>query len=185
MNWSLVRAFFAVLSPLVAKVLFAGILIGMAYTGGSGDLFDKSTQLWLFPLIFITINILPNLILSVIGISLTTGLNKNLIKTLLDYPAFSVLPVFTNFIVGPQQSNCSKANVSFEQDQLRVSTRLTEINTGLTVICYGITICITCQQVDYGLLVYLIMMFSPVLLLSVLLQLLQIYYLMVDRENKL
>ena len=168
MNWPLVRAFFAVLSPLVAKVLFAGILIGMAYTGGSGDLFDKSTQLWLFPLIFITINILPNLILSVIGISLTTGSNKNLIKTLLDYPAFMVLPAFTHFAVGPPQIRCSKSK------DITVSGKFTAINTVLTAICFVITICILRNFIgtrgDIGgpqdLSIFFGIIFSPLLIMS-------------------
>jgi len=42
------------------------------------------------------------------------------------YPAYMVLPAFTNFSVGPPQLNCSKSEESLEQDL-----------TVLTVICYG------------------------------------------------
>ena len=163
MNWPFVRAFFAVLFSLVAKGLFfPDILIGL-----DSNYRDTSTQIWLFPLIFITINILPNLILSLIGVSLKTGWNKTLIKTLLDYPAFMVLPAFTNFAVGPKQLTCSKFKNS--EQELTVSGNLTAINTLLTLICYAITIGIlTRLSRNPELEFYFGAMFSPVLSMSLL-----------------
>ena len=175
MNWPLVRAYFAILFALLAKALFAAGTIGFA-TDPNCDKYGlvcvldvQSTPIWLFPLIFITINIVPNLILSVIGISLKTGWNKTLIKTLLDYPAFIVLPAFTNFCVGPPQLNCSRVNENSEQD-LTVSGKLTAINTGLTVVSYGITIGISIQFLRpdqfLNILVYFGVFFSPILIIS-------------------
>ena len=176
MNWPLVRAFFAVLFSLVAKGLFfPDILIGL-----DSNYRDTSTHLWLHPLIFITINILPNLILSLIGVSLKTGWNKTLIKTLLDYPAFMVLPAFTNFAVGPKQLTCSKFKNS--EQELTVSGNLTAINTLLTLICYAITIGIlTRLSGNPELEFYFGAMFSPVLSMSLLCILL--FYLF-DRYKK-
>ena len=145
LNWALARAFFAVLFALLAKASFAGILVGLANSRPTGYIHDRSTQIWLFPLIFIAINILPNLILSVIGISLKTGWNKTLIKTLLDYPAYLVLPTFTHFCAGPPQLTCSKSKNS--EKELTVSGKLTAINTVLTVLCYAISIGILSQHI--------------------------------------
>ena len=175
MNWPLVRAYFAILFALLAKALFAAGTIGFA-TDPNCDNYGlvcildvQSTPIWLFPLIFITINIVPNLILSVIGISLKTGWNKTLIKTLLDYPAFIVLPAFTNFCVGPPELNCSRVNENSEQ-HLTISGKLTAINTGLTVICYGMTIGILSEimrpnYVPDSFLIYWLY-FSPILIIS-------------------
>ena len=176
MNWPFVRGFFAVLFSLVAKGLFfPDILIGL-----DSNYRDTSTHLWLHPLIFITINILPNLILSLIGVSLKTGWNKKLIKTLLDYPAFMVLPAFTNFAVGPKQLTCSKFKNS--EQELTVSGNLTAINTLLTLICYAITIGIlTRLSGNPELEFYFGAMFSPVLSMSLLCILL--FYLF-DRYKK-
>ena len=151
MNWTLVRAFFAVMFSLAAKGLLAGIVVTFVGTP-KGD-YDESTQFWIFPLIFTTLNILPNLIVSVIGISLKTGWNKKLIRALLDYPALMALPAFTNFAVGPPHLPCSRVNENSEQD-LTVSRRLTAINTGLTVICNGITLGILSQLVNSQIVIY-------------------------------
>ena len=168
-NWTLVRAFFAVMFALLAKGLFAGILVGLANSGVTGYIHGKSTQIWLFPLIFIAINILPNLILSVLGISLKTGWNKTLIKALLDYPAYLVLPTFTNFCAGPPQLTCSKSKNS--EKELTVSGKLTAINTVLTVLCYAISIGILSQHMrPHYSTTYLSLnfaaIFSPVLITS-------------------
>ena len=174
MNWPLVRAFFAILFALLAKALFAAGTIGYAFDPNCHDyglecgLYSQSTRIWLCSLIFITLNIVPNLILSVIGISLKTGWNKTLIKTLLDYPAFILLPAFTNFCVGPPELKISRVNVNSEQ-HLTVSGKLTAINTGLTVISYGITIGILSQLGNYYTTYFPFVygfMFSPVLIMS-------------------
>ena len=168
LNWPFVRAFFAVMFSLVAKTLFAGVLFGFVRLNAGVLAFNQSTRIWLFPLIFITINIVPNLILSVIGIALQTGWNKTLIKTLLEYPAFIVLPAFTNFCVGPPELKISRVNVNSEQ-HLTVSGKLTAINTGLTVISYGITIGILSQLGNYYTTYFPFVygfMFSPVLIMS-------------------
>ena len=177
MNWPLARAYFTVMFSLIAKVLFVSLLIGLARKGSD---YDKRTNIWLFPLILITINIVPNTILSVIGVSLKTGWNKTLVTSLLDYPAFMVLPAFTNFAVGPPQLTYSKSIESSEQN-LTVSGKLTAINTVLTGICYGITIGILNQLVNSrpvfntlirvtdgldGFALYFGIMFSPVLIMS-------------------
>ena len=186
MNWPLVRAYFAILFALLAKALFAAGTIGFATDpncnkNGLVCILDvQSTPIWLFPLIFITINIVPNIILSVIGVSLKTGWNKTLVNSLLDYPAFMVLPAFTNFAVGPPQLTYSKPIESSEKN-LTVSGKLTAINTVLTGICYGITIGILTQLVNSrvvfntlirvtdgldGFALYFGIMFSPVLIMS-------------------
>ena len=53
-------------------------------------------------------------------------MEQDIHKKIALYPAYMVLPAFTNFSVGPPQLTCSRSNESLEQD-LAV----------LTVICYG------------------------------------------------
>ena len=101
-----------------------------------------------------------------------TGLSKNLIKTLLDYPAFLLLPAFTNFIVGPQHSTSFEL-IETSNQNLTVSTRLTAVNTGITVLCYVITIAVVLQLLgsnfdNYHFLVYFGFIFLAILCCSLL-----------------
>ena len=175
LRWRFVKAFFVVMFSLVSKVWFAG---NLTYLAGGRDWngfpfwYGKTSNIWLFPLIFIFINILPNLILAIIAMASHTGLSKNLIKTLLDYPAFLLLPAFTNFIVGPQHST-SLGLIETSNQNLTVSTRLTAVNTGITVLCYGITIAVVLQLLgsnfdNYHFLVYFGFIFLAILCCSLL-----------------
>ena len=175
LRWRFVKAFFVVMFSLVSKVWFAG---NLTYLAGGRDWngfpfwYGKTSNIWIFPLIFIFINILPNLILAIIAMASHTGLSKNLIKTLLDYPAFLLLPAFTNFIVGPQHST-SLELIETSNQNLTVSTRLTAVNTGITVLCYGITIAVVLQLLgsnfdNYHFLVYFGFIFLAILCCSLL-----------------
>ena len=182
MNWRFVIAFLSICFALVAKGLFGGLLISLIWEDGIYSIKNRTFS-------FILINVLPNILLAVIGIAKVTGFNKMMLKTIMDYPAFLVLPTFTNFAVGPAEiSRCGKSKKLPKQHQIVVSRSLTAVNSMLTVICYGLGIASTVlmQSVAYNgvpsydrfwillvrhpdeIFVSLLFLFSPVLFMSLL-----------------
>ena len=94
MSWRFMIAFFAVLLSMVAKGIFLIIIIDMSMK-------SDPPAIWIVPLMFLLINILPNIVLAAVGLASSTGFNKALTSKIMEYPAFLVLPVFTFFAVGP------------------------------------------------------------------------------------
>ena len=124
---------------MVAKGIFLIIIIDMSME-------SDPPAIWIVPLMFLLINILPNIVLAVIGIASNTGFNKALTSKIMEYPAFLALPVFTNFAVGQKYfyqmylSKCCRDSQDNPPElQLVVSGSLTAMNTGLTTLGYGIT----------------------------------------------
>ena len=133
LNWRFIIAFLSVATSLTCKAWFATNLINLSIAQGN------AVYVWLFP----SLNILPNLLLSVICILSATGFRKNFLSTLLDHPALFLLPVYTHFALGPGVlSTCTNSNATSKNKHLKVSKIITAINTGLTVISYIIVIII-------------------------------------------
>ena len=85
-------------------------------------------------LILFTTLIIPNLFLSFISISCSTGLNKKLLKVIINYPATLMLPIATFFTIGPYKSNCcSQINVN---RNLGLSKVFSYVNILLSLIMY-------------------------------------------------
>ena len=162
MNCRVVIAFLGIIFSLVAKGLYAGILIAAQI----GEV-QFGHVLWQHCLLFISINVVPNVILAILGVSLVTGLNKMALKTFMEYPAILVLPTFTNFVVGPPVlSCCGKFNTSSKNCHLVVSKRLSAINTGMTAICY-LSVVVYLGIFDVWWFSIFGIIFSPVLVFSV------------------
>ena len=82
-------------------------------------------------LILFLLLIIPNMILSFISISCSTGLNKKFLRVVLNYPATWMLPIITYFTIGPNKSNCcSQTN---HNRSLVFSKYYSGINTLLTI----------------------------------------------------
>ena len=122
-------AVFASLLAMVAKA-FCGqhLFIVLVY---ASDPFEE----WIPPVLFVSVCGIPNLLLAITSTAMGTGWNINLVKVLCKYPAVLLLPVFTNFAVGPRRfEKCFISNES--GSEFTVSMPMTAINTALTIICY-------------------------------------------------
>ena len=120
--------------------------------------------------------ILPNLLLSLIAISRSTGLNKTFVDVILNYPASWMLPITTYFMIGPHASNCcSQTDVN---KILGFSKFYSCINISLTVIMYLASISFF-ESYDFYYLSEILSMWVPVLVLGLLLN---IAYLNLDAK---
>merc|ERR1712108_1366 len=103
--------------------------------------------------LFFLVNIIINMILSMIGIASVTGLNKKLIKTIFNYPALLLLPVFTHIAVGHGDlSTCLRSKDTSERKQLVVSKSMTVLNIGLTVVSYIIVLARWFASPEHGII---------------------------------
>ena len=84
--------------------------------------------------IFMTL-IIPNLFLSFISISCSTGLNKKLLKVILNCPAAWMLPIATTFTIGPYKSNCC-CHTNANRNYLGLSKCYSGVNILLSLIIY-------------------------------------------------
>ena len=82
---------------LATKCFFIAILFGAKV--------NEVSLIMVVLIVFVTLFI-PNFVLSLISISCSTGLNKKLLKVILNYPASWMLPIATYFMIGPYKSNC-------------------------------------------------------------------------------
>ena len=110
--------------------------------------------------------ILPNLILSLISISCSTGLNKKFVHVILDYPASWMLPIITYFVIGPYKPNC------FSQiDKTRF--------LGLSICCSGINILLTvimyAAAFSYVEFNYFLVAWGPVFIVGIVLNIMYLY----------
>ena len=134
-------AFIASILPLVSKAGFGAQLTILATafsTPGTKDMFGY------YVLLFLSLSILPNLLLAIGGIAAASGCNTSLLRVIFEYPAFLLLPVFTNFAVGPRGiSKCLKSEHDVPRNQLTISIPFTVLNMVLTFACYVISISIS------------------------------------------
>ena len=94
-----------------------------------------------FSVLFVSLCVIPNLLLAIVGIAKVTGFNKRLFEIMFEYPAIFLLPVFSNFAIGPRRLfHLSIAHEKVSQSYLIVSIPLTTLNTAVTLICYIIAI---------------------------------------------
>ena len=84
-----------------------------------------------------SIFVLPNVIFSIISFTYSTGVNRKSIELILSYPASWMLPVVTNFAIGPRKSFC-KSKASHHRHQLAFSTNCTILNIILTQLMYTV-----------------------------------------------
>ena len=134
LTWRFLLAFIASMLALLTKGLLEGSLVRMA---------EKEDLRWYFLLIFVSLCVVPNLLLAIASIAKVTGWNKRLLKVMIDYPAILLLPVFSNFVVGSRiNSKCEDSNVNVLRSQFIVSRPMTALNTMLTLFCYIVTIVI-------------------------------------------
>ena len=134
LTWRFLLAFIASMLALLTKGLLEGNLVRMA---------EKEDLRWCFLLIFVSLCVVPNLLLAIASIAKVTGWNKRLIRVVIDYPAISLLPVFSNFAVGSRtNSKCEDSNVNILRSRFTISRSMTVVNTILTLFCYIVTIVI-------------------------------------------
>ena len=123
--------FIVTLLALSSKVIMIGGLTRMA---------GKGLTLY-FSALFVSLCVIPNLVLAIVGIAKVTGFNKRLFEIMFEYPAIFLLPVFSNFAIGPRRLfTLSNAQEKGSQNDLIVSIPLTGLNTAVTLICYIIAI---------------------------------------------
>ena len=141
-------SFIAAMLSLVSKAVFGAqltVLASTESTWGTQDMFGY------YALTFVSLCIVPNFLLAIGGIAAASGCNKSLFKIIFEYPAFLLLPVFSNFAVGPKRmSKCVKSEQDVARSQLTVSTPLTVLNMALTLACYIISITIADRSLRTG-----------------------------------
>ena len=119
---------------------------------------------------------LPFFILSLIGISCSTGLNKKLIKVIANYPATFMLPSITYFTIGPHKSNCSSPTNS--DRNLGLSKFYSGINILLTVIM-NLAVIFYFASYDLNFLKVL-MIWSPLFIIGLVINLI---FLTIDKKS--
>ena len=138
LTWRFMMAFTATMFSLLSKVF-----ILMALTNSTKN------NLPIYALSFVSVCIVPNVLLAIVNISMATGWNKTLIKVILKYPTILFLPVFTNFTVGPRRiSNRVTSQENVGQSHLMISAPMTAVNIVLTSVCSIITVLILATMED-------------------------------------
>ena len=112
--------FITTMLALSSKILMIGVLTRMA---------GEDLTLY-FSVLFVLLCVIPNLSLAIVGIGKVTGFNKKLFEIMFEYPAIFLLPVFSNFAIGPRRLlNFSNSQKKGTQSYLIVSIPLTVLNT--------------------------------------------------------
>lgn len=175
--------FLSVLTSLVTKCFFIGFLVETKISEETNSTSVRKDMLvqevsWLqeVPLIMILLIILvtlilPNLVLSVISISCSTGLNKKLLKVIINYPASWMLPIATYFTIGPYKSNlCCQTDIN---RNLGLSTFYSAINTLLNLIMY------VALSSIFGIWEVLVIFVGPLFVIGLVFN---IIYLIIDKQ---
>ena len=142
-TWRFVIAFLAVITSLLCKgFLIALSIMNFIFDTWNGPAniseIEISIGMWLeqffaaFAIFF-----LPHIIFAIISLTYSTGLNRKLIELILSYPASWMLPVVTNFAIGPRKSFC-KSKATHHRHQLAFSTNGTILNIILTLLMYTV-----------------------------------------------
>jgi len=171
-------AFLSVLTSMLTKGLFIENLI-IAKLEAPRSFFNE-VPLIVVVLISIVTSILPNLVLSLISISRSTGFNKKLLKVIINYPAALMLPIATYFTIGPYKS--SNISIICQYNQIICQTN-TNRNLGLSKFYSAINILLSSAM--YLILItimfyfdfYNMIIWSPVIVIGVVFNMI---YLMID-----
>lgn len=125
-----IMCYLAVLLSIVGK----GLYLATSIPSNINSTTNNRSTLSIVCVIFLCLNVLPNLMLAVFSLVHAIGFNKTLLKMIRGYPIFLVLPIFTPFMIG-QKKNCrhSQTENNSKDNQLGVSTRLTIMNLSLSV----------------------------------------------------
>ena len=170
-----VIAFLSVLTSMFTKGMLIGLLILAKIKTSMYHWLNEVPLITVMLIIFVTL-ILPNLVLSLISISFSTGLNKKLLKVIINYPASWMLPIATYFIIGPYKSNCCcKTDVN---RNLGLSTFYSAINALISLIMYVSLISIWFQNGFWDFWV-IPKVFYPVLVVGLVFN---IIYLNIDKQ---
>ena len=103
-TWRFLLAFLAIITSILCKVTLISDFI---IPNDARELSELSISIWLERLsTAFAIFVLPNIIFSIICFTYSTGVNRKLIEFILSYPASWILPVATNFAIGPRRSLC-------------------------------------------------------------------------------
>ena len=92
-------------------------------------------------LTFLGLNVLPQLIISVVCVSQATGCTRKLFKVFFNYPAICLLPTLTYFTVAPRSRRCCRTRPEeMKCRQLILSTKASALNMLLSPILFGTTL---------------------------------------------
>ena len=78
------------------------------------------------------LNLLPQLLMSVMCIACSTGLQKNLFKIIVRYPEVCLLPMITVFTIGPRKQRCGTQTQEYRQ--LILSKSCTALNVVISLV---------------------------------------------------
>ena len=133
LNWKFILVFISVLFAILAKCVFAVLVVGAAF----GD----NYSLTISGLLFFGVNVLPHILSSIFAIQLVTGCSKKMYQIILNYPALVLLPAFTYFSAGPKNLfGCRRDKCGPTVSHIILSTKWTTVNIIMTVMLYGCTI---------------------------------------------
>ena len=116
-SWRFLMTFFAIITSIISK----GYLMTSFIFRDNTEMKEISIGILLERLSFsFAIFVLPNIIFSIMCFSFSTGVNRKLFELILSYPASWMLPVITNFAIGPRRSLC-KLKANHQRHQLAFS----------------------------------------------------------------